>query len=136
MEATIEVTGLRKHFGPATALAGAAVALASRREGRLTVSDPRCEALFASWLQPSHAPAAETVAEAINCAMRQFGLGGCVSRMAQEFGDHPEAAAERMRWVRRAVAGARPRGPAAHLAPGSMAIGTAERREAADEPDV
>jgi len=25
---------------------------------------------------------------------------GCTGRMAQEFGDHPEAAAERMRWVR------------------------------------
>jgi hypothetical protein len=111
MEATIEVTGLRKRFGPTTALDGAAVALASRREDRLTVSDARCEALFASWLQPSHAPATETVAEAINCTMRQFGLRGCVSRMAQEFGDHPQAAAERMRWVRRAVAEARPPQP-------------------------
>jgi len=135
MEATTEVTGLRKHFRPTTALDGAAVALASRREDRLNVSDARCEALFASWLQPSHAPATETVAEAINCTMRQFGIGGCVSRMAQEFGDHPEAAAERMRWVRRVVAGARPRGQAS-LAHGSIAIGTAERREAGDERDV
>jgi hypothetical protein len=99
------------------------------------VSDARCEALFASWLQPSHAPATETVALAINWSMRQFGIGGCVSRMAQEFGDHPEAAAERMRWVRRVVAGARPRGQA-NLAHGSIAIGTAERREAGDERDV
>jgi hypothetical protein len=131
MEATTEVTGLRKHFGPTTAMDGAAVALASR----LNVSDARCEALFASWLQPSHAPATETVAEAINWSMRQFGIRGCVSRMAQEFGDHPEAAAERMRWVRRVVAGARPRGQA-NLAHGSIAIGTAERREAGDERDV
>jgi hypothetical protein len=108
----------------------------SRREDRLNVSDARCEALFASWLQPLHASAAETVAEAINCTLRQFGIGGCVSRMAQEFGDHPEAAAERMRWALRAVAGARPRGQAANLPPGSIAIGTAERREAADERDV
>jgi hypothetical protein len=136
MEATIEVTGLHKRFGPTTALDGAAVALASGREDRLRVSDARCEALFASWLQPSHAPSAETVAEAITCTMRQFGLRGCVSRMAQEFGDHPEAAAERMRWVRRVVAGARPRGPAANLADGSIAIGTAERREAGDARDV
>jgi hypothetical protein len=136
MQATTEATGLRKHFGPATAQDGAAVALASRREDRLNVSDARCEALFASWLQPSHASAAETVAEAINCTLRQFGIGGCVSRMAQEFGDHPEAAAERMRWALRAVAGARPRGQAANLPPGSIAIGTAERREAADERDV
>jgi hypothetical protein len=38
---------------------------------------------------------------AINCTVRQFGIGGCAGRMAQEFGDHPEAAADRMRWVRR-----------------------------------
>jgi len=39
------------------------------------------------------------VAEAISATMRQFGAEGCTSRMAQEFGDHPEAAAARMRWV-------------------------------------
>ena len=37
--------------------------------------------------------------EAISATMRQFGAEGCTSRMAQEFGDHPEAAAARMRWV-------------------------------------
>jgi hypothetical protein len=68
----------------------------------------RCEALFASGLQPSDAPAADTVAEAITVAIRQFGIRGCVARMAQEFGDHPEAAAERMRWVRRLAAGTLP----------------------------
>ena len=40
------------------------------------------------------------VAEAVRVTVRQFGAGGCASRMAQEFGDHPEVAAERMRWVR------------------------------------
>jgi len=40
------------------------------------------------------------VAEAINGTIRQFGIRGCAGRMAQEFGDHPEAAAARMRWVR------------------------------------
>jgi hypothetical protein len=34
----------------------------------------------------------------------QFGTRGCAGRMAQEFGDHPEAAAERMRWIRQLVA--------------------------------
>jgi hypothetical protein len=29
-----------------------------------------------------------------------YGIGGCVGRLAQEFGDHPDAAAERMRWAR------------------------------------
>jgi hypothetical protein len=68
------------------------------------VSDTWGEALFASGLQPSDAPTAETVAAAITVAIRQFGIHGCVGRMAQEFGDHPEAAAERMRWVRRLAA--------------------------------
>jgi hypothetical protein len=39
------------------------------------------------------------VAEAIKATLRQFGVHGCACRMAQEFGDHPEAAAERMRWI-------------------------------------
>ncbi len=68
---------------------------------RLNVHDKRCEALFASGLQRSDTPTAEAVAEAISRTMRQFGIHGCVSRMAQEFGDHPEAAADRMLWVRR-----------------------------------
>jgi len=67
-----------------------------------------CEALFASGLQSSDAPTADTVAEAITIAIRQFGIRGCIARMAQEFGDHPEAAAERMRWVRRLAAGTLP----------------------------
>ena len=80
----------------------------------LNVNDARCEALFASGLQPSDAPTAGMVAEAITCTVRRFGTGGCAARMAQEFGDHPDAAAARMRWVRQLVqaarAGARPDG--------------------------
>ena len=60
---------------------------------RLNVDDAWCEALFASALQRSAAPAAESVAAAISRAVRRFGTRGCVSRMAQEFGDHPQAAA-------------------------------------------
>ena len=67
---------------------------------RLNVNDARCLALFASGLQPSDAPTAETVAQAINRAIRRLGVPGCVARMAQEFGDHPHAAAMRMRWAR------------------------------------
>jgi hypothetical protein len=66
----------------------------------LSVDGARCGPLFASWLQPSDAPDADSVAGAIRATVRRFGLGGCASRMAQEFGDHPEAAAERMRWAR------------------------------------
>jgi hypothetical protein len=68
-------------------------------------TDAWCEALFASALQRSDAPTAEMVAEAIQRTVRQFGIRGCVSRMAQEFGDHPDAAAERMRWIRQLAAG-------------------------------
>ena len=57
------------------------------------------EALFVSGLQPSDAPTAGMLATAINRALQQFGVRGCVGRMAQEFGDHPDAASRRMRWV-------------------------------------
>ena len=63
------------------------------------LDEARCEALFASGLQPSDAPTAGMVAVAITRAVRQFGTGGCAGRMAQEFGDHPDAAARRMQWV-------------------------------------
>ena len=72
---------------------------------RLNVNDARCEALFASGLQRSDAPTPEALSEAISRTVRQFGIAGCVSRMAQEFGDHPEAAASRMRWIRQLVGG-------------------------------
>ena len=68
-----------------------------------------CQALFSSTLQPSDAPTAAMVATAISSAVQQFGTGGCAGRMAQEFGDHPDAAAARMRWARQLIA----QGPAA-----------------------
>jgi hypothetical protein len=61
------------------------------------------EALFASALQRSDAPSPEVVADAIRRTVRQFGRRGCAGRMAQEFGDHPETAVERMNWVRQLV---------------------------------
>jgi len=71
---------------------------------RPNVNDARCLALFASGLQPSDAPAAETVAQAISHVIRRLGVRGCVAQMAQEFGDHPDAAATRMRWARQLAA--------------------------------
>jgi hypothetical protein len=68
------------------------------------VYDVRCEALFASELQRSDELTPEAVAETISRTVRRIGIAGCVSKMAQEFGDHPEAAAERMRWVRQLAA--------------------------------
>ena len=67
---------------------------------RLNVNTARCVALFASELQRSDAPAPGALAGVISQTVRRFGIAGCASRMAQEFGDHPEAAASRMRWIR------------------------------------
>jgi hypothetical protein len=66
--------------------------------------DERCEALFASELQRSDVPSPEEVAEVIRRTVGRIGIAGCLGRMAQEFGDHPEAAAERMRWARQLAA--------------------------------
>jgi len=70
---------------------------------RLTMNDAWCEALFASELQRSDAPAPEALAGVIRRTVRRFGITGCAGRMAQEFGDHPEAAASRMRWIRQLI---------------------------------
>jgi hypothetical protein len=71
---------------------------------RLNAGGARCEALFASGLQRSDALTAASVAEAISGAVRRFGTRGCAVRMAREFGDHPRAAAGRMRWARQDAA--------------------------------
>jgi hypothetical protein len=75
---------------------------------QITVAPPdigaRCQALFCSALQPSDTPTDGMVATAISRAVQRFGIGGCVGQMAQEFGDHPDAAATRMRWVRQLLA--------------------------------
>ncbi len=70
---------------------------------RLNPNEAVCEALFASALQPSDAPTAEAVTAAIGRTLRELGPARCSGRVAQEFGDHPEAAADRMRWVRQLV---------------------------------
>ena len=70
---------------------------------QLDINGARGQALFSSGLQPSDTPTAAMVATAISRAVQQLGLGGCAGRMAQEFGDHPDAAASRMRWVRQLI---------------------------------
>ena len=80
-------------------------------------------ALFASVLQCSDSPGAGQVRKAIAAAVRAYGGLGYVQRVAQEFGDHPEAAVNRMRWAR-AVAGelfASPSAPAQQSLPGQAA---------------
>ena len=61
------------------------------------------DALFASVLQRSDEPSADQVRKAVAAAMRAYGGRGCAERVAQEFGDHPEAAVARMRWAREVV---------------------------------
>jgi len=70
---------------------------------RLNVNNARCAALFASGLRRSDAPTADELTSWISAAVRRFGVAGCVSRMAQEFGDHPEEAARRMCWIRQLI---------------------------------
>src|SRR2546429_832807 len=70
----------------------------------LSIDTARADALFASALQISDAPSAVQVKQAIDAATRTLGDLGCVARVAQEFGEHPEAAVTRMRWAREEVA--------------------------------
>jgi hypothetical protein len=75
---------------------------ASSRQDALawqTRTGARRVALFASGLQRSDAPTDAMAAEAITATIRRLSLHGCLDRMAQEFGDHPDAAAARMRWI-------------------------------------
>jgi hypothetical protein len=104
------------------------------------------DALFASVLQCSDNPSAGQVRKAIAAAVRAYGGLGCVQRVAQEFGDHPEAAVNRMRWAR-AVAGelfASPPAPAQQSLPGQtvrgqrpeMAAGRVMKRIRAGRPRI
>src|SRR5579859_3439116 len=58
------------------------------------------DALFVSALQRSDELSAGQIRQAIAAAVGAFGYSGCAGRVAQEFGDHPETAAARMRWAR------------------------------------
>jgi hypothetical protein len=72
----------------------------------LSISGVRADALFASTLQRSDEPSAGQVRQATAAAIGVFGALGCAARVAQAYGEHPETAVTRMRWVRTAVAGA------------------------------
>jgi len=79
------------------------------------------DALFVSALQRGDRPTAGQARQAAATAVGVFGPRGCAERVAQEFGDHPEAAVIRMRW-------------ALHLA--AEAIGGQEQRACADRRRV
>ena len=67
-------------------------------------TDITADALFVSALQGSQAPRPDEIRRAVDTAVGAFGPGGCAGRVAQEFGDHPETAAARMRWARETLA--------------------------------
>jgi hypothetical protein len=64
----------------------------------------RADALFASALQRSDELSPGQIQQAVALTLDAYGVAGCAGRVAQEFGDHPEAAAARMRWARAVVA--------------------------------
>jgi hypothetical protein len=64
----------------------------------------QADALFASALQRSDELSVSQIRQAITATLDGYGVAGCAGRVAQEFGDHPETAAARMRWARSAVA--------------------------------
>ena len=70
------------------------------RRYRRSTSAVWAGALFASPLQRSDAPSAGQARTAAATALQAYGHRGCAERVAQEFGDHPEAAVARMRWAR------------------------------------
>jgi hypothetical protein len=68
----------------------------------LTVA--RAEALFASDLSAGEAHPATELRDAITTTVRRYGgVAGCAEQMAQEYGDHPDQAAQRMQWATGAV---------------------------------
>ena len=66
----------------------------------LSIRASGADALFVSALQRSDDPSAGQIRRAIAAAIGAFDYSGCAERVAQEFGDHPEIAAARMRWAR------------------------------------
>lgn len=78
----------------------------------LSISAVRAEALFVSALQRSEEPSTDQVRQAVTAAVRALGSRGCAERVAQEFGDHPETAAARMRWACTVTRAAFAAGPA------------------------
>jgi len=73
---------------------------------QLSMTAARADAVFASVLQRSDEPSAGQVRHAVAAAIRAFGDLGCAARVAQAYGEDPEAAVRRMRWARMVADGA------------------------------
>ena len=65
----------------------------------LSIRASGADALFVSALQRSDDPNVGQIRQAIAAAIGAFDYSGCAGRVAQEFGDHAETAAARMRWA-------------------------------------
>src|SRR5260370_28803846 len=63
----------------------------------------QADALFVSALQRGDELNTSEIQRAVMVALDAYGEAGCAERVAQEFGDHPETAAVRMRWARASV---------------------------------
>lgn len=58
------------------------------------------EALFVSSVQPSEHLTEGQLEAAVDTALRSHGgIDGCACACAAEYGDHPDIAADRMRWA-------------------------------------
>lgn len=103
----------------------------------LSPAADRAAALFASALQRSDEPSSAQVRQAIATAASVLGRTGCAARVAQEYGEHPETAAARMRWARTAVAsafGGSPGSCPAPPVPGSAGIRASRPRSQRSRP--
>lgn len=66
----------------------------------LNVTIARAEALFASTLSACEPHDRAELKAAIAAAVRDYhGVAGCAAVMAAEYGEHPEQAAQRMKWA-------------------------------------
>ena len=63
----------------------------------LGISAARADALFAPPLQRSDEPSARQARQAIATAIAAYGMQGCATQLAQDYGEHPETAPTRMR---------------------------------------
>jgi hypothetical protein len=64
-----------------------------------TVRELAAEALFVSDVQPSECPTDQKLEDTVTLMILRHGSDGCAAGVAEEFGDHPEAAVRRMAWV-------------------------------------
>jgi hypothetical protein len=68
------------------------------------ITAARAEALFTSELPTDSEPNLTDTEHAIRYAVQAYGgVRGCASQMAYGYGEHPEAAAYRMRWAREVI---------------------------------